>query len=146
MKKLGIIFVVLAALAVLGCASTSGGSGGAGSGAAAGTAEPYVVDLSLLPYVRNAKPFTKPTWEDHFIPIPPLPNFDYKKYSRVTVKVKFLDAQGNEITPSDSMSIVTLINDAKGDWRGPQSEPGPNTPLKEFNVGGYSGLLTKTEE
>jgi len=149
MKKLRVIFSILAALAVLGCTSTSGGAkSGASSGAksgktASGVAEPYVVDLKLLPFVRNVKPFTKPTWEDHFIPIPPLPNFDYTKYSRVTITVKFLDAQGNEIPPADSMSIVTLINDAKGDWRGPQAEPGPNTPLKEFNVGGYSGLVNK---
>jgi len=144
MKKLGVIFAVLAALAFAGCAS-SGGSGSAKSSGTStgGVAEPYVVDLKLLPLVRNEKPFTKPTWEDHFIAIPPLPNFDYTKYTRVTITVKFYDASGNEIPPSDSMSIVTMINDVKGDWRGPQAEPGPNTPLKEFNVGGYSGLVNR---
>jgi hypothetical protein len=132
MKKLSIVFAIFAAFIIAGCA---GGGGGGGD-----TAAPYIVDLSLLPLVRNVKPFSQP-WEDHFIAIPPLPNFDYTKYSRVTITTKYYDAGGKELPPADEMCIVSLINDVNGDWRGPAMGPGPNTPLKEFNVGGYSGTV-----
>jgi len=39
--------------------------------------------------------------------------------------------------------MVSVIYDVTGDIRGPDMGPGPNTPVKEFNVGGSSGRIHK---
>jgi hypothetical protein len=36
-----------------------------------------------------------------------------------------------------------MIYDPQGDVRGPSMGPGANTPVKEFNVGGFSGMIHK---
>jgi len=166
MKKTGVIFAILAALAVLGCASTSGGSGSASSNASGGGAAPFIVDLSklqavksekdvkiedqlqsgkyqILPSLKNQTPFAK-RWDDFYIILPPsaLPS-DFSKYTRLTITCKFYNAKGEEIEPGDSMAQVVVIYDAKGDLRGPASDPGPNTPVKSQNIGGYSGMIHK---
>jgi len=150
MKKLGVIAAVIAILAVVGCAST-GGSKSAGSGG-----EPYVVDLSTLKAVtlgqgdtigaptgqtvRNVQPFTK-NYDDLMILFPEFP-VDVTKYSRVTIRCKYFGADGNEIAPADGNAMVVLVYDINGDKRGPAMDPGPNTPLKEMNLMGYSGAVS----
>jgi len=166
MKKPGIIFAVLAALTILGCASASGGNSGAKSGGAAGGTAPFIVDLSKLTAVvsqpnvkieeqlqsgnyqtqkelKNKTPFAK-AWDDFFILIPEsaLPP-DLSKYTRLTITCKYYDAAGAEIDQADSMCLVVMVYDIKGDLRGPQADPGPNTPVKQLNVGGFSGLIHK---
>jgi len=132
MKKLIFILAVLAALTLGACAS-SGGSGGGSN------AEPFIVDLSTLPLTKNVRPFTK-DWDDLFIILPVFP-VDITQYSRLTIRAKYYDRNNVEIPQSDSRAMVTVIYDMRGDQRGPQNGPGPNTPVKEFNVGGFSGII-----
>jgi len=103
------------------------------------TTASYSVNLNALPLKRNDKPFAN-QWDDFFIPFPQFP-VDVTKYQRITVKVKYFNANSREIEQSDGMAMLTLIYDPKGDWRGPERGPGPNTPVKEVNLGGYSGQI-----
>jgi hypothetical protein len=138
MKRLVLVLVVFLAATAFAFAGGGGQKSGGGGGDGA---PPYNVDLSLLPTVKNAAPITA-RWGDFLILIPDLPGFDATKYSRVTINAKIFDAEGNEMAGSDSKIMVTLIYDPDGDIRGPEMGPGPNTPLKEFNVGGFSGLVS----
>jgi len=133
MKKLGIILFTVYILT--GCAST-------GQAASADNdLEPFTVDLSTLPFVRNAEPFADRPWQMHFIPFPEFP-VDVTKYQRITIRASYFNADGEEITQGDEKVMVVLLYDPNGDRAGPPMGPGPNTPLKEFNVGGYSGAVS----
>jgi hypothetical protein len=137
MKKIALVLVIL--LAATAVAFAGGGaqkSSGGGDGA-----PPYNVDLSLLPTVKNTVAMTK-AWEDFIIVFPEFPGFDPSKYSRISIFAKIYDADGNEMPGADSKVMVSLIYDINGDIRGPEMGPGPNTPLKEFNVTGFSGLVS----
>jgi len=124
--------------------------------------DPYSVDLSTLKVyalgagdvvgqptggtVRNVTPFTK-GWDDLFILFPEW-TVDVTKYSRLTVRAKYYKTAddgvsvGDEIEQGDSNCMVVLVYDKDGDKRGPAMGPGPNTPVKEMNVGGFSGLVS----
>jgi hypothetical protein len=155
MKKISVILAVLAILALVGCASSGGGGAPAAGG---GGAAPYSVDLSKLRAVsmggagnntvgeptglsvRNRDPFTK-NYDDLMILFPSdMP--DITGYQRITIKCKYFNADGGEINQGDSNAMVSLIYDLAGDLRGPEMGAGPNTPLKEFNVGGFSGQVS----
>jgi len=155
MKKFGFIAAVIAIIAFAGCAS-SGGGGGKGASAEDGE-PPFVVDLSTLSQystlegdkvgenlgskMRNVDPFTK-SWDGFLIVFPD--NFvDVSKYTRVTIVLKYFNEAGEELRGEDSMGQLNFITDLNGDWRGPGMGPGPNTPLKEMNIGGYSGTVNK---
>jgi len=162
MKKLGAVLAILAIVALVGCGSgTAGGAAKSGGGGGAG---PFKVDLSKLstmdipsgsrvederaknktiPGVKNKAPLTK-AWGDVLILLPKeaLPT-DFSKYTRFTLTCKYFDASGAEIDQSDSNAIVSMIYDINGDVRGPSQGPGANTPVKEFNVGGFSGMIHK---
>jgi hypothetical protein len=147
MKKIGIILAIIAIVAFAGC-GTGGGGGGGG--------EPFVVDLETLTavrtlpgdrlgdptglHVRNADPFTK-NYDDLMILLPTFP-VDITQFQRVTIKCKYFSASGTEIAQGDTNAMVSFIYDLSGDWRGPAMGAGPNTPLKEMNVGGFSGLVS----
>ena len=152
MKKISVILAVLAILALAGCASSGGGGGGAAGGGAA----PYSVDLSKLRAVaigagdvvgeptglsvRNKDAFAK-NYDDLMILFPSdMP--DVTGYARITIKCKYFNADGGEIAQGDSNAMVSLVYDINGDKRGPEMGAGPNTPLKEFNVGGFSGQVS----
>jgi hypothetical protein len=141
MKKLGVVLAILAIVALVGCGTTTTAApkGGGGGGGVA----PFVVDLSKLPLTKNAKAFSK-AWDDLLIELPEsaLPS-DFSKYTRFTVTCKYFNVGGSEIEQQDSQCMVSMIYDLKGDIRGPANGPGPNTPVKEFNVGGFSGLIHK---
>ena len=145
MKNLGIVLTVLAVLSFAGCASSGGGSG----------VEPFIVDMSKLTQyqrldgdklgvsygnvLKNQNAFTR-SWQGMIIRFPD--NFvDVTKYSRLTIALKYYNSAGSEIAPRDSMGQVTVIYDLNGDWHGPSMGPGPNTPVKEMNVMGFSGIL-----
>ena len=151
MKKISVILAVLAILALAGCASSGGGSSSAGSGA-----DPYSVDLSKLRAVtlgpgdvvgeptglsvRNRDAFTK-NYDDLFLLFPSdMP--DITGYARITIKCKYFNADGEEIPQGDTNAMVVLVYDINGDKRGPEMGAGPNTPLKEMNVGGFSGQVS----
>jgi len=153
MKKISVILAVLVVLALAGCASSGGGGGAAAAG---GTAASYSVDLSKLRAVtlgpgdvvgeptglsvRNRDPFTK-NYDDLFLLFPSdMP--DVTGYARVTIKCKYFNAEGGEIGQGDSNAMVVLVYDINGDKRGPEMGAGPNTPIKEFNVGGFSGQIS----
>ena len=159
MKKLSVVLAVLVILAFAGCASSGGGSSGGSSGGGA----PYSVNLDTQLKVyslgagdvvgqptggtkRNVAPLTK-AWDDVFILFSDLPA-NITSYSRLTVRAKYYGVAadgksvGDEIEQGDSNVIVSLVYDKDGDKRGPAMGPGPNTPVKEFNVGGFSGIIS----
>ncbi|MCL2186066.1 MAG: hypothetical protein FWB86_09485 [Treponema sp.] len=149
MKKLGIILAILVVLSFAGCASSGGGGGGG--------EPPFIVDLSTLTQLRiidqsnssvaepvqglrNIVPFTR-NWQGMVIKFPE--NFvDVSKYQRVTVTLRYFNSSGEELAPRDSMGMLVFIYDIKGDWHGPEMGAGPNTPLKEMNVGGFSAMVS----
>jgi len=145
MKKICAILVVLVVLGLVGCASSSSGGDA-----------PYSVNLSRLRAVRlgpgdvvgeptglsvrNRNAFTK-NYDDLFILFPSdMP--DVTKYQRVTIRCKYFNEAGEEITQGDGNAMVTLIYDINSDKRGPEVGPGPNTPLKATNIGGFSGEVS----
>jgi len=147
MKKSGIILSILITLALIGCAS-SGGSSAASSG---GDGESYSVDLStLVAYrmdgnniaapsgatVRNVEPFTR-NYDN--LPIMFTDLADITKFQRVTIRAKYFNSDGGEITQGDGNAMVSLFYDPTGDIF---SDGSPNLLLKEFNVGGFSGLVS----
>ena len=150
MKKIGIIIAIIAIVALAGCASGGGGKSGGGG------AEPFIVDLSKLqqvqvinqdnstiggpiPTLRNPTAFTR-NWQGMLITFPE-DLFDISKYSRVTVNLRFFNANREELAPRDSMAMLVFVYNVAGDWHGPSMGPGPNTPVKEMNVMGFSGLI-----
>ena len=162
MKKFGVVLAIVAALTlVVGCASSGGSSGGGKS--SGGAVKPYTVDLTKLVQVindpprqyedllksgnyktstalKNPVPFAR-KYDNILFLIPELP-VDVTKYKRVTINCKYYNAKNEELAQSDTKAMVTLILDPKGDLRGPDMGSGKNTPLKEFNVGGFSGLVS----
>jgi len=159
MKKIGITLAIVIALTlVVGCAS-SGGS----SASSSGGDKPYSVDLSKLIQVvneppkqyedlfksgqyktisalKNPAPFAR-KYDNLLFLFPEFP-VDITKYKRVTINCKYYNSNNEEIGQGDTKAMVTLILDPKGDLRGPDMGSGKNTPLKEFNVGGFSGLVS----
>ena len=94
------------------------------------------VDLSTLPAIRNEAAFTK-QYDDFLVRFPAWPaNINWSNFNRIIVRAKYFGANGNEIRQDNDLLMVVLIYDPDGDIRGPGSGPGPNTPLKVFNVGG----------
>jgi len=155
MKKIGIILAIVVALTfVVGCAS----SGGSSSGGGGAVEKPYSVDLSTLSYktfsdkgnpnlgaavskgVKNSTPF--PTKYDGVLFLFSDFPVDVTKYKRITINCKYYNAKGDELEQSDTKAMVVLAYDVNGDLKGPEMGPGKNTPLKEFNVGGFSGLVS----
>jgi len=138
MKKIGIVLAIIVGLTfIAGCASKPAP---APAPAPAAALTSYSVDLSSLPAKRNAKAFTK-NYDDFLIEFPKFP-VDIAQFKRATITCKYYDAAGKEIAQADGKAMVTLIYDPKGDLRGPDMGPGANTPLKEFNLGGGSGLVS----
>jgi len=157
MKKISVILAILVALTIVGCQTTGGAAKSGGGGA------PYSVDLSKMQFcpvgagdvvgapigesTRNIEPLTK-AWDDVFLLFPELPA-NITSYARLTVRAKYYGVAadgksvGDEIEQGDSNAIVSLIYDFNpGDLRGPAMGPGANTPVKEFNVGGFSGIIS----
>jgi hypothetical protein len=142
MKKIGIILAVVITVTLFaGCASSGDSGGGAAKSGNTAALKPYSVDLKTLPFVRNARPFTR-KWDDLIIRFPEFP-VDVTQYSRVTVTCKYFDADGVEIEQHDTKAMVSFLYDASSRDRGPDMGPGGNAPMKELNVGGYSGLVNK---
>jgi hypothetical protein len=138
MKKIGIVLAIVVGLTlIVGCASKPPAE--PAPVAAAGPAT-YSVDLNTLPMKRNAKAFTK-NYDDLLIEFPKF-SVDVTQFKRITINAKYFDAAGKEIPQGDSNAMVSLVYDIKGDLRGPEMGPGKNTPLKEFNVGGFSGAVS----
>lgn len=152
MKKILLIAVVLlmtSALAFAGGGSDKGGAKAGGSGE-----PPFIVDLSTMtqvattaspdkigapvPGLRNPTAITK-NWHDVMFLFPEdMP--DVTKYSRVTVTLKYYDKDGKLLVPKDSMAMCSMLYGTDANWR---ADAGGNTIFKEFNIGGFSGMLHK---
>ena len=145
MKKISAILAVLVVLTLAGCAS-SGGSAASGS-----DVERYSVDLgTLVAYkvegynitspsgatVRNVDPFTR-NYDN--LPIMFTELADITKFQRVTIRAKYFNANGEEIIQGDGNAMVSMFYDPAGDI---YSDGSPNLILKEFNVGGFSGIVS----
>ena len=103
----------------------------------------YTVDLETLPEVKNSAPFTI-EYDDFLIKFPEFfKEIDFTSFSRITINCKYFDSGNTEISQRNSHAMVVLIYDADGDIRGPTDVPGPNTPLKEFHLGGAWGRVSK---
>jgi len=154
MKKLGIVFSVLAIMAFFGCAS-SGGGAAAAAASGGDAAEPYSVDLSTVSvsnWTRSTKAFTAPVkgvrnvdpfpgqWDGVIVHFNDLP--DVTGFSRITIKVKKYKADGTEWPAYEGGAMVVMFYDVNGDLEGPEGGPGRNTPLKEFNLGGPQGQVS----
>jgi len=153
MKKISAILAALIVLTFVGCASSGGGSTG-GSSSGGGGGDAYSVDLSQLKVVRlgdkdeigaptgstvrNTEPFTR-NYDNLMIVFPEFP-VDVTKFGRITIRAKYFNADGGEIQQADGNAMVSLIEDINGDLRGGSGEGVyPNIPLKQYNVGGFSG-------
>jgi len=101
------------------------------------------VDLKTLPLTRNAAAFTK-NYDDLFIEFPAWPStINWTAFNRVIIKAKYFDANNKEIRQADGKAMVSLIEDPKGDIRGPgDAVPSPNIPFKTFNLGGSSSAIS----
>ena len=151
MKKISVILAALVILTFVGCASSGGSSGGASGGGGAA----YTVDLSSVRvsnWTRATKAFTPPVagvrnvdpfdrqYDGVLVHLTDLP--DVTAYQRVTIKCKYYGSDGTEIGQGDGNAMVVLVYDINGDLEGPEMGAGPNTPLKEFNIGGFSGQVS----
>jgi hypothetical protein len=136
MKRMGAVFAVVAlatAFAVVGCATGGGGR-----------ADPdarFTVDLSTLPAIRNVEPFTK-QWDQFMVDISGLP-VDVSEFRRITVRLRALDANGNNITSWGANGVTRLIVDTTGYTHGSQDDRfknvGGNVAFVEVNTG-FEGL------
>jgi hypothetical protein len=147
MKKIGVVLIAIAILGLAGCASSQ---------KSGEPSEPYVVDMSTLTIaalngtpistggpIKNPNPFTK-MYDDLLILFGPFPaDLDWPSHAYLTVAITCYDGNGAVINPANGNAMVVLVYDIKGDIRGPDMGPGPNTPLKEFNIGGSSGSVHK---
>jgi hypothetical protein len=158
MKKIGIILAIVVALTlVAGCASSGGGSSGGGK-SGGGDTKPFSVDMSNLEYkifnqsaktltaggkgAKNATPLAK-RWDGVLFLFPDTAfAVDVSQYKRITINGKYYNEKGEEIPQADGRAMVVLVYDVNGDLEGPEMGPGKNTPLKEFNLGGFSGAVS----
>lgn len=151
MKRISVMLIALVILLSAGCASTGGGGGG---GAAGG--DPVTVDLGTVKvgtWTRSSKKWTAleagvkntvpiGTQYDGAVFTFDVPG-DVTGYQRITINAKCFDAGGNELAPKDGNAMVVVYYDINGDLEGPEMGAGKNTPLKEFNLGGFSGSVAK---
>jgi len=100
----------------------------------------FTVDFEALGLPIRSGPLAG-NWADFLIPFPEFEGVDFNDFGRVTIRAVAINEEGNVMPPADSMIMVTLIYDLGGDIRGPAEGPGPNTPLKQFNVGGPMGTV-----
>jgi hypothetical protein len=157
MKKIGIVLaIIVVGLTLFGCPTTHPPAPEP-TPAAAAAPKTYSVDLSALSYQifsdktgilpagagKGAKNATAipARWDGVLFAFGALPD-SITSFKRVTINAKYYDASGKEIAQGDGKVMVVVAYDLKGDLKGPEMGAGRNTPLKEFNVGGASGLVS----
>jgi len=134
MKRMGIVAAVMVSFAVIGFT-------GCASGPERDPDAYFAIDFEGWGLARrNAVPLGA-QWADFLIRFPDeIHDIDFRAFGRVTIRANAFNADGEPLAGDDLM-MVTLIYDMAGDIRGPEGGPGPNTPLKEFNVGGSMGQV-----
>ena len=84
--------------------------------------------------VMNPEPLER-QWSDFALYLPPFPeDINWAGFNRARVRVRYYYDDFVTFEPRNSAVMVSLIYDPDGDWRGPAEGPGPNTPLKAFNL------------
>nr|AFK83732.1 GARP complex subunit [uncultured bacterium 35A20] len=153
MKRIILVLVVF--LAASAFAFAGGGAQKSGGGS---DLPPYIVDLSTLtviqevddaltgePYqaVKNKTPLTR-RWGYFVVLFSDLPA-NITEYQRVCVKIKYYDADGNEMKGADSTAQLAMFYELKTEKSadGMHKDGNANLVFKEPNVGGFSGLLDK---
>jgi hypothetical protein len=63
----------------------------------------------------------------------------WAKYNRIKVVYKYYKKDGTEIAQGNDQAMVVLLYDPDGKYEENDNGPGPNTPVKIFNVGGANG-------
>ncbi|MDR2964677.1 MAG: hypothetical protein LBU88_02760 [Treponema sp.] len=98
----------------------------------------FTVDLSKLGELKNSEPINTPygmfviNFPEGTFPA----NLPWAQYNRIRVIFKYFRANGAEVRQGNENAFVVLVYDPNGDVAGPPQGPGPNTPVKIFNVGG----------
>ena len=111
-------------------------------------AQSFTVDLSKLPAVRNPEPIDSPyglfkvNFPDGTFPA----DLDWRAFNRIRVVYQYFRANGAEIRQGNNNAMVVFAYDPEGDLAGPPQGPGPNTPIKIFNVGGANGSTRPSGE
>jgi len=136
MKKFGLVLVTLMVVAAIGFVGCAGGPRHA-----PGEGPEFSFDLEGLGIQTRNEEALAGRWADLLIMLPEIPDVDFTAFSRVTIVANYFNEAGEQIPHQDDMVMVTLVYDPAGDIRGPEMGPGPNTPLKQFNVGGGSGSV-----
>jgi len=125
MKKLGVVFAIIAIVALAGCATATSSK--------KMSEKPFSVDVSKLSLTKNAKVFSK-EYDDLLIPLPEFSDVDFTKYRRVTVQVKFFNRNNVEVDPSwNANAMVSLVYNK--DVEDKDLRSGPNVPFKTVNLG-----------
>jgi len=141
MKKLSVVFAAFVAAAVIGFAGCAGTPRQPPVELAT---EPFTVDLSTLPLVRNEAPFTR-QWDDLIIPFPEgtFDGIDLRAFQRLTVRADYFDADGNFIEPDNDFVMVVLVYDLSRNFGDSPDGmmPGPNSPVRQMNLGGAWGSI-----
>jgi len=138
MKRICFVLTALAAAAAIGLT-------GCGTTERVPLAEePFSVDLSLLPQVRNSAPFTR-QWDDLIIPFPAgmFDEIDFRAFTRVTIRADYFDADGNLVEPDNDLAMVVLVYDLDRNFGDSPDgvSPGPNSPLRQLHIGGEWGSI-----
>jgi len=63
----------------------------------------------------------------------------WNKYNKIRVVYKYYGKDGAELPQSNNKAMVVLLYDPEGKYEEKDNGPGPNTPVKIFNVGGANG-------
>jgi len=141
MKKISVVFAALTVVAVIGFMGCAGTPRQAPIELAT---EPFVVDLSLLPLVRNEVAFTR-QWDDLIIRFPEgmFDGVDLRAFQRVTITADYFDVDGNFIEPDNDFAMVVLVYDLDRNFGDSPDGmmPGPNSPVRQMNLGGSWGSV-----
>jgi len=141
MKKVSVVFMALlvaSAIGFIGCAGTPR------QAPIPLATEPFTVDISTLPFVRNEVAFTR-QWDDLIIPFPEgtFDGIDLRAFQRVTIRADYFDVDGNFIEPDNDFAMVVLVYDLSRNFGDSPDGmgPGPNSPVRQLNLGGSWGSV-----
>jgi hypothetical protein len=130
MKRLLVIFAIIALVtaSVIGCGSMGGGGGGA-------KLDRYKADLSTFEIIKNQTALTK-QWDGYKVPFPEFP-VDITQFRRITVRLRTFNDAGHDITGWSASGVVRVV------WNLDLPESGlkaaANVIINEVN-GGFEGL------
>lgn len=144
MKKISVVLTALTVAAVVGLTGCAGSPPQQQAPVIELASEPFTVDLSLLPLVRNEEPFTQ-QWDNLVIQFPEgmFDGIDMRAYTRVTIRADYFDENGDFIEPDNDFVMVVLVYDLEVNFGDSPDgvSPGPNSPLRQLHIGGEWGSI-----